>query len=168
MGLIENLNSIQGDTNEEFNGTISTHQQNVLLAVLEERIEVATTVISDTEQGFSAFRDEIGDIVKGTLGTLTSEGSLSTEEGQQISQDYSEQNMTLLKNFTDIKKKQLKRLNERMIEKKKHKLSQLRERQGVERSKVIIQGLFITYTCDTKSSSQGDQLTMKAASVGQL
>lgn len=109
-----------------------------MLAVLEERIEVATTVISDTEQGFSAFRDEIGDIVKGTLGTLTSEGSLSTEEGQQISQDYSEQNMTLLKNFTDIKKKQLKRLNERMIEKKKHKLSQLRERQGVERSKVII------------------------------
>ena len=109
-----------------------------MLAVSEERIEVANTVISDSEQGFSAFRDEIGDIVKDTLDTLTSEGSLSMEESQQLSQDYSEQNMISLKSLTDIKKKQLKRLNERMIEKKKHKLSQLRERQEVERSEVMI------------------------------
>lgn len=99
---------------------------------------MANAVISDSEQGFSTFHDEIGDIVKDTLDTLTSEGSLSIEESQQLSQNCSEQNMIVLKNLTDIKKKQLKRLNERMIEKKKHKLSQLRQRQEVERSEVII------------------------------
>lgn len=95
-------------------------------------------MISDTEQGCSAFHDEIGDIVKDALGSLTSEGSLSIEEGQQLSQDYSEQNITVVKKFTGIKKKQLKQLNERMIEKKKRKLIQLRERQEAERSKVIL------------------------------
>ena len=105
---------------------------------------MANTVISDSEQGSSTFHDEIGDIMKDALDTLTSEGSLSMEESQQLSQDYSEQNMIVLKNLTDVKKKQLKRLNERMIEKKKHKLSQLRQRQEVERSEVIL--LFVA-TC---------------------
>ena len=73
-----------------------------------------------------------------TLGTLTSEGTLSIEENQQLSQDYSEQNTLMLNKFTDIKKKQLKRLSERMIEKKKRKLSQLRERQETERSEVMM------------------------------
>ena len=82
--------------------------------------------------------DEIGDIVEDTLGTLTSEGTLSIEENQQLSQDYSEQNTLMLNKFTDIKKKQLKRLSERMIEKKKRKLSQLRERQEMERSEVMM------------------------------
>lgn len=82
--------------------------------------------------------DEIGDIVEDTLGTLTSEGTLSIEENQQLSQDYSEQNTLMLNKFTDIKKKQLKRLSERMIEKKKRKLSQLRERQETERSEVMM------------------------------
>ncbi len=117
--------------------SISSHQQNVLLAVSEERIEVANAVISESEQGFSAFHDEIGDIVKDTIGTLTSEGSLSIEESQQLSQNYSERNVIVLKKFTDIKRKQLKQLNERMIEKKRHKLSQLKERHEMERSEVM-------------------------------
>lgn len=118
--------------------SVSTHQQNVLLAVSEERIEIANAIISDSEQGFSAFHDEIGDIVKDTINTLTSEGSLSIEESQQLSQDYSERNVIVLKKFTDIKRKQLKQLNERMTEKKRHKLSQLREKHEMERSEVII------------------------------
>ena len=118
--------------------SVSTHQQNVLLAVSEERIEIANAIISDSEQGFSAFHDEIGDIVKDTINTLTSEGSLSIKESQQLSQDYSERNVIVLKKFTDIKRKQLKQLNERMTEKKRHKLSQLREKHEMERSEVII------------------------------
>ena len=118
--------------------SVSTHQRNVLLAVSEERIEIANAIISDSEQGFSAFHDEIGDIVKDTIDTLTSEGSLSIEESQQLSQDYSERNVIVLKKFTDIKRKQLKQLNERMTEKKRHKLSQLREKHEMERSEVII------------------------------
>lgn len=109
-----------------------------MLAVSEERIEVATTVINDNEQGFSALCDEMGDIMKDTLGTLTSEGTLSIEESQQLSQDYLEQNTIVLNKFTDIKRKQLKRLSDRMNEKKKHKLSQLRGRQEAERIEVKI------------------------------
>ena len=118
--------------------SVSTHQRNVLLAVSEERIEIANAVISDSEQGFSAFHDEIGDIVKDTIDTLTSEGSLSIEESQQLFQDYSERNVMILKKITNIKKKQLKQLNERMIEKKRYKLSQLREKHEMERSEVIL------------------------------
>jgi helix-turn-helix protein len=117
--------------------SINSHQWNILLAISEERIEVANAVISDSEKGFSAFHDEIGDIVKDTIGTLTSEGSLSIEESQQLSQNYSERNVIVLKKFTDIKRKQLKQLNERMVEKKRHKLSQLKERHEMERSEVV-------------------------------
>ena len=112
-----------------------------MLAVSEERIEVANTVVQDIEQGCSAFCDDIGDIVKDTLCTLTSEGTLSVEESQQVSQKCSEQNETVLKNFTDIKKKQLKRLNERMTEKKKRKQSQLKEKHEADRREVTIVAL---------------------------
>ena len=107
-----------------------------MLAVSEEKIEMGNIVIYDTEQGFSSICDGIGAIVKDTLYSLTSEGSLSIEESQQLAEEYSEQNVLVLKNFNNIKKKQMKRLNKYMAEKKEQKVSQLKEKHELEKREV--------------------------------
>ena len=139
-------NFIQSNIDETCNGVIATHQKTVMLAVAEERLEVANSVIQDTEEGFSAFCNEIDELVSETLNTLACEGTLSMVESKQLSRECAEQNEAVLKSFTDTKKKQFKRLNDRMMEKKKSKQAHLREKHEAEKKEVPHSNLIILYS----------------------
>ena len=100
-----------------------------MVAVYDEKIQVASAVMQETEEELSTLCSEIDNIVQNTLGTLMHDGSLSAEQRKQLSQECTKQNAAVLKKFSDIKKKQFKRLNDRMIEKKERKRTKLGENE---------------------------------------
>lgn len=128
---------MQGSSSKSCDGIVKGYQQKISLAVLEERMHVANAVIQGTEEEASALCNKIHDIVQFTLDTLVSEGSLSIAESDALSQEYTKQNAEMLKNVYDTKKKHLKILSDRKIEKKRSKLAKLREKHELEKEEVF-------------------------------
>lgn len=75
-----------------------------MVAVSEERIQVANTVMQEAEEESSALCKEIHNIVHHTLDTLVSEGSLSVVERGNLSYEYTRQSVEMLKNISNVKK----------------------------------------------------------------
>ena len=113
-------------------------QQDIVVAITEERIEVANNVIEENEEVMTTLCGKVADTMADILTSLVSEGAIPVEEGEELSKHYSEQNATILKRVSDIKNKQFRRLNERMADRKRRKLTALREKQEVEKKKVKI------------------------------
>ena len=111
-------------------------QQQIMLAVSEERIKVANVVIEESEGDMTTLCTKADDIMIDTLNSLASEGALPVEEGKGLSQHFTEQNTAILKKVSDIKNKQFRQLNERMIEKRRRKHAILKEKQETEKKEV--------------------------------
>ena len=122
----------QGSTNDR------DVQQDIVVAIAEERIEVANIVIEENEEDMTTLCSKMADTMADILTSLVSEGAIPVEEGEELSKHYSEQNATMLKRVSDIKNKQFRRLNERMADKKSKKHAALREKQEVEKKMVKI------------------------------
>ena len=111
-------------------------QQQIMLAVSEERIKVANVVIEESEGDMTTLCTKADDIMIDTLNSLASEGALPVKEGKGLSQHFTEQNTAILKKVSDIKNKQFRQLNERMIEKRRRKHAMLKEKQETEKKEV--------------------------------
>ena len=125
----------QGGANDSSDRDI---QQDIVVAIAEERIEVANVVIKQNEENMTTLCCKVADTMAGIFTSLVSEGAIPVEKGEELSKNYSEQNATMLKRVSDIKNKQFRRLNERMADKKRKKHAALREKQEVKKEKVKI------------------------------